>query len=107
MLKGTVTSVTFKGVHFEILVDIDGFIWMIQSTDYQKAGDKIGIQIKPDEIHVMAKSKYSGVFGDYSSFSDEMDFISDSEVDLTEVDIEELEFEEASQEQAEGEADHE
>ncbi len=107
MLKGTVTSVTFKGVHFEILVDIDGFIWMIQSTDYQKAGDKIGIQIKPDEIHVMAKSKYSGVFGDYSSFSDEMDFISDSEVDLTEVDIEELEFEEASQEQAEEEAGHE
>jgi ribosomal protein L21E len=66
-------------VHFEIIVDIGGFKWMIQSTDYQKVGDRIGIQIKPDEIHVMKKSSYSGKFGDYSSFSDEIDHMSDVE----------------------------
>lgn len=77
MISGTVTSVTFKGVHYEIIVDIGGFKWMIQSTDYQKEGDTIGLLIKPDEIHIMKKSKYSGRFGDYSSFSDEMDYISD------------------------------
>ena len=78
-ISGVVTSVTFKGVHFEIIVDIGGFKWMIQSTDYQKVGDRIGIQIKPDEIHVMKKSSYSGKFGDYSSFSDEIDHMSDVE----------------------------
>ena len=77
MISGTVTSVTFKGVHYEIIVDIGGFKWMIQSTDYQEEGDIIGLLIKPDEIHIMKKSKYSGLYGDYSSFSDEMDYISD------------------------------
>lgn len=78
-ISGVVTSVTFKGVHFEIIVDIGGFKWMIQSTDYQRVGDRIGIQIKPDEIHVMKKSQYSGKFGDYSSFSDEIDHMSEVE----------------------------
>ncbi|MBQ6538515.1 MAG: ABC transporter ATP-binding protein, partial [Eubacterium sp.] len=77
MLKGVVTSVTFKGVHYEIIVDIDRFKWMIQTTDFHKVGDKIGIVIKPDEIHIMKKSKYSGLYGDYSSFSDEFDKLSD------------------------------
>ncbi|MCQ2461057.1 MAG: ABC transporter ATP-binding protein [Clostridia bacterium] len=77
MISGVVTNVTFKGVHYEIIVDVGGFKWMIQTTDYAKEGKKIGLIIKPDEIHVMKKSKYSGLYGDYSSFSDEMDYISD------------------------------
>ncbi|MGN0538731.1 MAG: spermidine/putrescine ABC transporter ATP-binding protein [Candidatus Fimenecus sp.] len=76
MLKGTVTSVTFKGVHYEIIVDIDNFKWMIQTTDKSDVGDEIGISIKPDEIHIMKKSEYSGLYGDYSSFSDEFDELS-------------------------------
>lgn len=86
MLTGTVTSVTFKGVHFEIIVDIDGFKWMIQSTDIQYKGEKIGITLKPDEIHVMKKSEFSDLYGDYSSFSPEMDYMSDASLDLTEFD---------------------
>ena len=77
MLKGEVTSVTFKGVHYEIIVDINGFKWMIQTTDESKVGDRIGISIKPEEIHIMKKSEYSGLYGDYSSFSDEFDELSD------------------------------
>ncbi len=77
MLRGTVTSVTFKGVHFEIIVDIGGFKWMIQSTDYQAVGSVIGLSIEPDAIHIMKKSEYSGMFGDYSSFSEEFDELSD------------------------------
>ena len=73
MLKGTVTSVTFRGVHFEIIVDIGGFKWMIQTTDFHPEGTEVGLIIEPDAIHVMKKSKYSGMFGDYSTFSDEMD----------------------------------
>ena len=78
-LTGKVTSVTFKGVHFEILVDVNGFIWMIQTTrDDIKVDDTIGMYIEPDAIHIMKRSEYSGEFGDYSSFSDEMDHISDA-----------------------------
>ncbi|MBQ8529005.1 MAG: ABC transporter ATP-binding protein [Clostridia bacterium] len=79
MLTGKVTSVTFKGVHYEIIVDIRGFKWMIQSTDYVSPEATIGIYIEPDAIHIMKKSKYSGMFGDYSSFSDEMDRLSDAD----------------------------
>ncbi len=78
-LTGEITSVTFKGVHFEILVDVGGFIWMIQTTEENhKIGEKIGMYIEPDAIHIMNRSEYSGEFGDYSSFSDEMDHISDA-----------------------------
>ncbi len=77
MLTGTVTSVTFKGVHWEIIVDIGGFKWMIQTTDYVDIDERIGLSIDPDAIHVMKKSEYSGTFGDYSSFSDEFDELSD------------------------------
>ena len=77
MLTGKVSSVTFKGVHYEIIVDIKGFKWMIQSTDYVEPEATIGLFIEPEAIHVMKKSKYSGKFGDYSSFSDELDQLSD------------------------------
>lgn len=73
MLSGIVTSVTFLGVHYEIIVDIGGFKWMIQTTDAAAEGDEVGLFIEPDAIHVMKKSKYSGLFGDYSSYSDELD----------------------------------
>ncbi len=79
MLCGVVTSVTFRGVHFEIIVDIGGFKWMIQTTDFQPEGAKIGLSIDPDAIHIMKKSEYSGMFGDYSSFSDEFDELSNAE----------------------------
>ena len=78
VISGEVTSVTFKGVHFEIIVDIDGFKWMIQTTDFEPVGAKIGLYIEPDAIHIMKKSEYSGMFGDYSSFSDELDKLSEN-----------------------------
>ncbi len=77
MLEGTVTSVTFKGVHWEIIVDIGGFKWMIQTTDFVAEGAHIGLFIEPEAIHIMNKSEFSGMFGDYSSFSDELDQLSD------------------------------
>ncbi len=73
MLTGTVTEVTFKGVHFEIIVDINGFKWMIQTTDEHHVGDNVGLSIDPDAIHIMKKSEYSGMFGDYSTYSEEME----------------------------------
>ncbi len=84
MLQGVVTSVTFMGVHYEIIVDIGGFKWMIQTTDYCGEGEHIGIYIEPEAIHVMKKSEYSGMFGDYSSFSNELDELSDAESEMEE-----------------------
>lgn len=80
MLTGTVTSVTFKGVHYEIIVDINGFKWMIQSTDFVDVNAEIGLFIEPDAIHIMRKSEYSGQYGDYSTFSDEIEELSNSEM---------------------------
>ncbi len=77
MLSGVVTQVTFMGVHNEIIVDVSGFKWMIQTTDSANVDDKIGIFLEPDAIHIMKKSKYSGMFGDYSSYSNELDELSD------------------------------
>ena len=77
MLKGVVTSVAFLGVHYEIIVDIGGFKWMIQTTDERFVNDSVGLYIEPDAIHIMKKSKYSGLYGDYSSYSEEIDHLSD------------------------------
>lgn len=73
MLEGEVTSVTFLGVHYEIIVDINDFKWMIQTTDKHEVGETVGLYIEPDAIHIMKKSEYSGKFGDYSSYSEELD----------------------------------
>ncbi len=80
-LKGTVTSVTFKGVHYDTIVDFYGFKWLIQTTDFCPVDSHIGIKIDPDGIHVMKKSAYSGMFGDYSSYSEEYDEIGDADYD--------------------------
>ena len=78
MLVGTVTSVAFLGVHYEIIVDIEGFKWMIQTTDERKVNDRVGLIIEPDAIHIMKKSEYSCLYGDYSSYSEEIDHLSDA-----------------------------
>lgn len=79
-LCGTVTGVTFKGVHFDTIVDFRGFKWLIQTTDYYQEGSRIGVQLAPEDIHIMKKSKYSGMYGDYSSYSAEYEEMEDAEI---------------------------
>lgn len=79
-LCGTVTSVTFKGVHYDTIVDFKGFKWLIQTTDYHSVGEYIGILLEPEDIHIMHKSEYSGMFGDYSSYSAEYDEMDDPDL---------------------------
>ena len=99
MLTGTVTSITFKGMQYDVIVDFKGFKWLIQTTDSPEVGQRIGIRIVPDGFHIMHKSKYSGLYGDYSSFSEEYDELSDAEYDP--------EAEEESSESREESADEE
>ena len=79
-LQGTVTDVTFKGMQYDIIVDFYGFKWLIQTTDLAPVGSRIGIKLDPDAIHVMKKSAYSGMFGDYSSYSAEYDEINNPDI---------------------------
>lgn len=81
-LTGTVTGVTFKGVHYETIVDFKGFKWLIQTTDFYPPDSVIGIVLHPEDIHIMKKSEYSGLFGDYSSYSEEFDEMADPDIDL-------------------------
>ena len=50
------TSVTFKGVHYEMVVRAGGFDWRIHSTTMQPAGSRVGLTIVPFNIHIMARS---------------------------------------------------
>lgn len=76
MLTGRVVSVVFKGVHYEITAMVGRSEMVIQSTQSRKVGDIIGMNIGPDDIHIMKKeftvNQYDGyitkkntvVFGD-------------------------------------------
>ena len=80
-LTGLVTGVTFMGVHYEIIVDVGGFKWMIQTTDFVDVDETIGITLDPDAIHIMKKSAWSDLYGDFSSFSNEFDELSDADAE--------------------------
>ncbi len=58
-VDGTVTSVVFKGVHYEMLIESAGFEWMVHSTAHAAEGARVGLSFGPDDIHVMAKSPFS------------------------------------------------
>ena len=62
-LTGVVTSVTFMGVHYEIIVDVGGFKWMIQTTDFVDVDEHIGIELEPDAM--VAELRTQGMTGIY------------------------------------------
>ena len=65
ILKGKVTSVIFKGIHYQILVQCGRYEIEIQSTSAPTVGETVGLTVQPDGIHVMKKifrsNKFSGV----------------------------------------------
>ncbi len=54
-IVGVVKDVIFKGVHFEILVETENFLWKIHSTKSQQIGSRIGMSLQPNDIHIMHK----------------------------------------------------
>ena len=74
--SGKVLSTTFKGVHYEMIVDIPGQDedWLIQSTVAQNVGEVIGMTVEPENIHIM--KKYTG---DYASDIDFEEFPEEDE----------------------------
>ena len=55
-IKGTVETVTFKGVHYEMLVHSENFDWLIHSTKAAEQGTVIGMDVDPFDIHIMKKT---------------------------------------------------
>ena len=52
-LVGTVESIVFKGVHYEIVVKTEKRDYLIHTTDYHEVGKEVGLTFEPDDIHVM------------------------------------------------------
>ena len=57
MLKGIVTSTVFKGVHYEILVKENDRVWMLHNTKSAEVGSELGMDIYPEDIHIMRKEE--------------------------------------------------
>lgn len=56
-ITGTVTSIIFKGVHYEIEVECEHRKYLIHTTEYHETGTKVGLKFGPDDIHVMHKNQ--------------------------------------------------
>lgn len=57
IMCGVVTSVIFKGVHYEMMISAEGIEWKAQATTYADIGEKVGMKITPNDIHVMRSEK--------------------------------------------------
>ncbi len=54
-ITGVVTSLIFKGVHYEMDVEANGHEWLVHSTDLCPVGTKVGIKVDPFDIQIMNK----------------------------------------------------
>ena len=54
-IQGVVTHLIFKGVHYEMEVQANGFEWLVHSTDMFPVGQKVGIHVNPFDIQIMHK----------------------------------------------------
>lgn len=54
-ISGVVQSVTFKGVHYEMLIEAYDHDWLVHSTKAAEVGSTVGIKFDPYDIHIMHK----------------------------------------------------
>ena len=55
IIRGVVTHVIFKGVHYEMEVTVNGFELLVHSTDLFPVGQEVGIHVDPFDIQIMNK----------------------------------------------------
>ena len=58
-LEGDVTSLIFKGVHWEIDVMANGYEWLVHTTQMHPVGSHVGIKVDPFNIQIMNKPESS------------------------------------------------
>ena len=61
-LDGVVTSVIFKGTHYEIAVESGKNEIVIQTVNSANVGDRVGMHVDPDNIHIMLAEENTNVF---------------------------------------------
>ncbi len=59
IIQGVVSSIIFKGVHYEIEVNANGFEWLVHTTKLHEVGSQVGIQVIPFNIQIMHKPESS------------------------------------------------
>ena len=55
LLSGAVKSCIFKGVHYEMVIEANGFDFLVQSTLASNVGETVGLRVVPFDIHIMHK----------------------------------------------------
>ncbi len=55
MLSGVVKSVTFKGVHYEMMIESQGTIWTVHNTQMAEVASSVGMTLHPNDIHIMKR----------------------------------------------------
>lgn len=55
MITGIVKSVTFKGVHYEMIIETDEYQWIVHSTTMAPEGSSVGLALTPEDIHIMKR----------------------------------------------------
>ncbi len=65
MVTGTIVSTIFKGVHYQMVMMVGRTEVVMQSTKFYAEGEKVGIIIEPDNIHIMHKEFVSNVYDGY------------------------------------------
>jgi spermidine/putrescine transport system ATP-binding protein len=77
-VEGVVTSVIFKGIHYEIAVESGRYEMVIQSTKAPKTGEKVGMTLDPDGIHIMIAEDHTTCFETAVSDMHHLDFNGES-----------------------------
>jgi len=54
-IEGIVKNIVFKGVHYEISILSENYIFKVHTTKENKVGDRVGLHLTPDDIHIMKK----------------------------------------------------
>ncbi len=54
-LMAEVTSLVFKGVHYEMWIEFEGVEWLVHSTLAKRVGEQVSVHFQPEDIHVMKR----------------------------------------------------
>ena len=61
-VRGTVSDIVFKGMHYEITVESGRYEWVIQNIKTPEIGASVGLKVDPDEIHIMLAEDHTNYF---------------------------------------------
>lgn len=62
IIEGEVVSVIFKGMHYEVTVESGKYEMVIRTTKCYSVGERIGMKLEPDGIHIMLAEDHTTSF---------------------------------------------